>query len=91
MYDEEEQQKINQGQRWINYQLTHVDEGILQTLKLCVNSLKELKAALPPSPATREIDLSKIEAAISAADEVSKTVASIKPPGCEPPPTYPLG
>jgi hypothetical protein len=90
MYDEEEQEKINQGQRWINYQLTHVDEGILQALKLCVNSLREIKAALPPSPEAKGIDLTKIEAAISAADDISNKVASIKPPGCEAPP-YPLG
>ena len=91
MYDAQEQEKINQGQRWINYELSHVDESILETLKVCVESLKDLKAALPPSPEARQIDFSKIDAAISAAYAISKKVASIKPPGCEAPPIYPLG
>ena len=90
MYDSEEQQKINQGQRWINYELSHVDESILEALKLCVESLKEIKAALPPSPAAKQISVDKLEAAISAAYAISKKVASIKPPGCEAPPIYPL-
>lgn len=90
MYDEEDQEKINQGQRWINYELCNVDESILATLRLLVESLKNVKAALPPSPTAREIDLNKIDAAIAAADAISKKVASIKPPGCEAPP-YPFG
>lgn len=90
MYDEEEQEKINQGQRWINYELSHVDESILAALQLCVESLKEIKAALPPAPAAREISFNKIDDAIKASYAISKQVASIKPPGCEPPPIYPI-
>lgn len=90
MYDAEEQEKINEGQRWINYELCHVDESIVATLRLVVEILKNVKAALPSTPAAKEIDLNKIDAAIAAADAISKKVASIKPPGCEAPP-YPLG
>ena len=90
MYDAEEQEKINQGQRWINYELSHVDESILAALKLCVETLNEIKAVLPPSPEAKRIDVTKIDAAISAAYAISQKVASIKPPGCEAPP-YPLG
>jgi len=89
MYHPEEQEKINQGQRWINYELSHVDESILEVLKLCVESLKEVKAALPPVPEARDINLNKIDEAISASYAISRGVASIKPPGCEPPPPYP--
>jgi hypothetical protein len=90
MYDAAEQEKINQGQRWINYELCHVDESVFEALRVCVECLREFKAALPPSPTARVIDLDKIDRAISAAETISKRVASIKPPGCEPPP-YPFG
>ena len=91
MYEEEEQEKINQGQRWINYELCHVDEKVIEALRLCVNSLIQIKAALPPSPTTKEINVDQVSVAISEALAISKKVAGLKPPGCEPPPYYPPG
>lgn len=66
-----------EGQRRINGQLCHVDQRLIEILKLIKSELAKLAKR----------DLKKIEALL---DEVSKTsgrVAGIEPPGCEP--SYP--
>ena len=77
------QDEINHGQRRINFELCEVDKNVIETLKMIVEVLKKIKALPPLTRDLQSIDFNKIEAALSKADDTSKTVADIKPPGCE--------
>ena len=82
------QSKLNYNQARINYELNEVDKDIINTLNLIVLALKKIKALPGLTREMNSLDFSPIEKVLSDAGARSKTVASIKPPGCEPPP-YP--
>ena len=71
------QAAINSGQRKINYALTVVDEKIAKALE----ALRDAIAALP---AAHKGDLAEANKAIKEVYEISRQVAGIKPPGCDP-------
>lgn len=78
-YDPEDfsQAAINRGQRKINYALTVVDDKLIKALE----ALRDAVAALP---AAHNINLVKVNQAISEFYQISQQVAGIKPPGCDP-------
>lgn len=82
------QDEINQGQRRINYELVEVDKTIIETLEMIAEFMKKVKEIPALANHLKDADFSKLEAAIATARKISSTVADIKPPGCEPPPTY---
>jgi hypothetical protein len=72
------QEAINEGQKKINGQLCYVDRTIVETIKL-------LRLAIANSPVFGKIDFDKVDRSLMHAYESSAAVASVKPPGCEPP------
>jgi hypothetical protein len=78
-YDLEDfsQNRINLGQRKINYLVTEVDERI-------VDALKELSYALAKL-AGEKVDLRQVDRAIEEVSTAAKKVAGEFPPGCESP------
>ena len=70
------QRAINRGQRKINYKLNVVDMKLVEALK----SLRDAVAGLTNSANPQIIAASS---AIAVADELSKVVADIRPPGCD--------
>jgi hypothetical protein len=83
-YDPEDfsQSAINEGQRIINYQLTEV-------AKKLSNALSLLMEVLAKTAGLNQDDVVKIKREIAEASEISKIVADIFPPGCDPPPPPP--
>lgn len=83
-YDPEDfsQSAINEGQRIINYQLTEIGKKLSHALLL-------LTEALVKNPSLNKDEMLKIIKEIKEASEISKIVADIYPPGCEPPPPPP--
>ena len=79
------QDEINKGQRRINYELCEVDSKLLEALNALLCLLKEPRTPPQISQGLRQADFSTVEAAISAATDISEKVADIKPPGCEGP------
>ena len=71
------QSAINAGQRKINYALTLVDEKLAKAIEALCNAI----SALPP---THNIDLKNVNDALKEFHYLSKMVAGIKPPGCDP-------
>ena len=84
--DVQDQFNYNQGR--INYELVEVDKKVIEALKMIVEFLKKLKELPPLANELKKVDFSSIEALLVRAQDTSKKVADIKPPGCEPP-TYP--
>ncbi len=70
------QLSINRGQRKINYKLNVVDMELVKA----VTALRDAVANLTNSANPLIIAASN---AITKADELSKVVADIRPPGCE--------
>lgn len=88
-YDLETYQKaFNYGQARINFELNEVDKDFVNTLKLIVEALKSIKALPQFTHELSAIDFGAIDKALTDAEERSKTVAEIRPPGCEGP--YPV-
>ncbi|HEU4766731.1 MAG TPA: hypothetical protein VFS77_05130 [Pyrinomonadaceae bacterium] len=73
------QNQTNEGQKKINGQLCYVDRLIIETIKL-------LKIAIASSPQfSNRINFDEIDRKLRHAYDSSAAVASVKPPGCEPP------
>lgn len=70
--------EIYDGQKQINGALCRADWKLIQALRLVHNILTDLRPHVPQDV------LDQLDRAINEADDVSRTVASIKPPGCEP-------
>lgn len=70
----------NEGQQKINGQLCYVDRVIIETIKL-------LKLAIANSPqfSSNKINFDEVDRKLRHAYDSSVRVASVKPPGCEPP------
>lgn len=68
----------NEGQAKINGKLCYVDRLIIDTIKL-------LKLAIANSPQFNRINFDEIDRNLRHAYDSSVRVASVKPPGCEPP------
>ena len=79
------QKDVNYGQTRINFELNEIDKDVVETLKAMVQILKKLKTLPSLTHDLNQIDFSKIDAAISDADQRSQKVADIRPPGCEGP------
>lgn len=73
---------INRGQRHINYELTEAAKKLSEALRL-------LTEVLAKTSCVSEGDLAKVNKVISEAASISRTVAGIDPPGCEPVPPPP--
>jgi hypothetical protein len=73
----ETQTEINDGQQRINGELCRVDWRLLE-------ALRAVQAALAACPGCAGVDLTALTNAISAAAAISRKVADIKPPGCQP-------
>ena len=80
--DDFSQSAINRGQRVINYQLTEVAKKLSHLVSL-------LTEALAKTPILDQDEVVKMRKEIKEATEISKTVADIYPPGCDPPPPPP--
>lgn len=68
---------IVEGQKRINGQLCHVDQMLIEILKLINGELAKLTKR----------DQKKIDALLKEVTDISRRVASIEPPGCDP--SYP--
>ena len=70
----------NEGQAKINGKLCYVDRLIIDTIKL-------LKLAIANSPqfSSNRINFDDVDRKLQHAYDSSVQVASVKPPGCEPP------
>ena len=68
---------INRGQRKINYQLSVVDEKLIEAVKALITAI----AGLPNPP---QDAITAASMAIARAKEVSDKVAETRPPGCDP-------
>lgn len=77
---------VHDGQAQINYVLNHVDMKLIDSLKVIVEVLKTLKDLPQFTRLLNQFDLTKMADELSLAQKHSDLVASIKPPGCEPPP-----
>lgn len=76
--------QVNNGQAKINYVLNHVDMNMIEALKFTVQVLKIVKASPSLMHEMKAIDFTKIDETLKVAEEHSKLVADIKPPGCIP-------
>ena len=76
-------QEMIYGQARINYELVEVDETLIEGLNALVEILKTVKVERP-GHGTKELDLSNVVEILKKASGISKGVAEIKPPGCEP-------
>lgn len=81
------QKEFNYGQARINFQLNEVDKDFVNALKMIMAALEKIKNIPEFTQQLSAIDLDAICKAVTDAENKSNTVASIKPPGCEP--TYP--
>ena len=70
------QLSINRGQRKINYKLNVVDMKVIEALKALRDAVANLTNSANPH-------INTATSAIAMADEISKVVADIRPPGCE--------
>ena len=70
--------EISHGQKRINGELCRVDWKLIKALEAIYDMFATLR------PPVRDDLLQAIRRAIDDADGVSRLVASIKPPGCEP-------
>lgn len=70
--------EIYEGQKKINGQLCRVDWKLIEALRAVMTLLEQSR---PPLPSELLQDLRR---KIEGADYVSRKVAEIKPPGCEP-------
>ena len=73
---------INRGQRQINYELTDAAQKLSEALRL-------LTEVLVKASCVKDGDLVKVNKVIAEAAAISRTVAGIDPPGCEPVPPPP--
>ena len=87
-YKVEEPEKYRKGiwgnQARINFELNAVDIDVLKTLRVIVAALEKLKNMPELTSALGPIDFTAICAALTDAENRSNSVASIRPPGCEP-------
>lgn len=84
------QDQINEGQKRINYELNEVDKKLIEALRSLVAILSDQRTPPASTPASRQMDFSTVEAALSEASTSSEEVADIDPPGClAPPEPYP--
>lgn len=74
----EAQQKINEGQKKINGALCQVDWDVIYSIKALLKALKD-------AGVLTDAQLSKAKKEVDEAHYKSARVASIDPPGCEPP------
>ena len=72
------QDEINSGQKQINGQLCLVDWDVIYSIQALLSALKD-KGVLT------DAELSRAAEKINKAHDRSENVASIDPPGCEPP------
>lgn len=79
------QKEFNYGQARINFELNEVDKDFVKALKVIVEALKTIKALPQFTHELRAIDFTEVEKALTDAEQRSKTVADIRPPGCEGP------
>ena len=78
--------EINKGQAKINFQLVEVDQKTISVIRAMLSIFKDM-ANVPGAPAhLKKIDFGSLEKALDGAEEQSKGVASITPPGCQAPP-----
>ena len=70
--------EIYEGQKKINGQLCRVDWKLIEALRAVKVILEQSRPPLPPDL------LEDLQRKIEAANYVSRKVAEIKPPGCEP-------
>lgn len=73
-----EQLDINAGQRKINGELCHVD-------RILVEIIKALKLEIIKLSGFSEANFAEVNRLLEYAYKTSAGVASVKPPGCEPP------
>lgn len=78
------QKEFSYGQARINFELNAVDIDVLKTLRVIVAALEKLKNMPELTSALGPIDFTAICAALTDAENRSNSVASIRPPGCEP-------
>ena len=79
-------EQINSGQAKINFQLVDVDQKTISALRTILGFIKEIAAVPAVAAHLRTLDFSSLEKALDGAEEQSKGVASITPPGCQAPP-----
>lgn len=72
-----EQLEINAGQRKINGQLCHVDQILVEVIKV-------LKLEIAKLSAFSKANFDEFNKLLEYAYRTSAAVASVKPPGCEP-------
>ena len=78
------QKELSYGQARINFNLNEVDKEVLKILRVLVAALEKLKDRPELASELGAIDFDAICAALTDAETRSNTVASIRPPGCEP-------
>lgn len=78
------QKELSYGQARINFLLNEVDKDVLKTLRVLVAALEKLKDRPEFASELGSINFSAICDALTDAETRSETVASIRPPGCEP-------
>ena len=77
---------INIGQKKINGALVEVDKRMIASLKDILAMLKTLAAVPSLAPHLRDVDFGPLDDALNEADNFSRKVAEITPPGCADPP-----
>ena len=78
------QKELSYGQARINFLLNEVDKDVLKTLRVLVAALEKLKDRPEFASELGSINFSAICEALTDAETRSETVASVRPPGCEP-------
>ena len=78
------QKEFSYGQARINFELNKVDSDVLETLRVIVAALEKLKDRPEFASELGSINFSAICEALTDAETRSETVASVRPPGCEP-------
>jgi hypothetical protein len=79
-------EEINKGQAKINFQLVDVDQKTISALRDTLGIIKEIAAIPALASHLRNLDFSSLEKGLDEAQEQSKKVADIIPPGCQAPP-----
>ena len=79
-------EEVSKGQAKINFQLVEVDQKTISALRTILGFIKDITAVPGVSAHLRTLDFSSLEKALDGAEEQSKGVASITPPGCQAPP-----
>jgi len=72
------QEETNAGQQKINGQLCYVD-------RLLIETIKSLKLAIANSPQFNRVNFEEVDRKLRYVYDRNSQVASVKPPGCEPP------